>query len=475
MLKHGDVVNQRYRVARTIGGGSYGTVYMVEDLNEPGKAWAMKEVVEASLPEEERADAREMFSREAAILQKLDHPGLPAMTDFFSQGDCHYLVMEYIEGDTLETLLKIHGKPFTSDEVQKWAVQLAAILDYLHGQKPDAIIFRDLKPSNIMESSDGWVRLVDFGIARFFVPGKVKDTFLMGTPGFSPPEQYGSGQSDERADIYSLGATLYYLLTGDDVASFSFKFPPLSKKAQVPPWFEKVVMKCLAPNPGERYQSAAHVLSDLEHEAFGTVPPKRPQGPAKITPGGPVAIAFNAVLSIFWLFFMVSFIGCIVIGKSIYLLGIIPVFILMGAGISLVSTRFLGQPLQWYPTTLLEVIIIFIILVILGSALVPHTSRPRYLGQLTACKSNLKSIATALDMYQSHEGKYPLKLRQITPHYLEDLPRCPAADSGRYGYCRTKALDHFIVYCKGRNHEKAEINADYPQYDSVKGLIENRP
>jgi len=164
----------------------------------PLMKWALKEITEMELPDEERSDAVLLFTREAEILRSLNHPGLPQIFDFFSEKDSHCLVMDYIEGKTLEDIMKERSAAFSHLEVLPWALQICEILKYLHDVKPDPVIFRYLKPSNIMIGNDGRIRLIDFGIARYFSPRKIKDTFFLDSPGFSPPEQYGRGQSNAR-------------------------------------------------------------------------------------------------------------------------------------------------------------------------------------------------------------------------------------------------------------------------------------
>ncbi|MDQ7825918.1 MAG: serine/threonine-protein kinase [Candidatus Eremiobacteraeota bacterium] len=267
-----DIIAGKYKVVEVLGRGSYGTVFLVEELNSPGIKRALKVLDEARIPEEERSHVLELFRREAKLLADLCHPGIPSVTDFFSSGGLHHMVMEFIPGMDLAALKEARKGRLGCDEVHSWAIQLASILEYLHNQEPDPVIFRDLKPSNIMLSSSLYrIMLVDFGIARYFHPGKLKDTQFLGTPGFSPPEQYGSGQSDRRSDIYSFGATLYFMLTDEDIASFHFKLPPLGQlNSSVPPSLESIIMKCLPINPGERYQSMTEVLTELGMVEFSS-------------------------------------------------------------------------------------------------------------------------------------------------------------------------------------------------------------
>lgn len=255
----------RYQAIETLGRGSYGTVFLVTELTYPHKRWALKEMSEALIPEEDRDHALKLFRREAEILARLNHPGLPSIREFFSINDKHYLAMEYVDGENLEVVRELENGIFDYHEILDWAIQLALILDYLHKLNPEPIIFRDLKPSNIMLTyPDRRIMLVDFGIARYFNPGKLKDTQFLGTQGFSPPEQYGRGQSDQRSDIYSFGATLYYLLTSQDMKSCGFQFRKIVDiRNDVPLSFDRMIMKCLALNPGERFQSMSEILEEL--------------------------------------------------------------------------------------------------------------------------------------------------------------------------------------------------------------------
>ncbi|MDQ7826213.1 MAG: serine/threonine-protein kinase [Candidatus Eremiobacteraeota bacterium] len=257
------ILANKYRIDKVLGKGSYGTVYLAEQMDKPGTRRALKEIEEARMCPEDRAHILELFIREAEMLTCLKHPGLPLVTDFFSLEDRHYLVMEFIPGKNLEAMRRGALAP---EPVIEWALQLASIIEYLHEHRPEPIIFRDLKPSNVMLSAPtGRIMLVDFGIARYFNPHKLKDTQFLGTPGFSPPEQYGSGQSDQRSDIYSFGATLYFLLTDGDICQYYFKMPPLRRQNPlVPPALESVIMKCLSLNPGERFQSMTEILMELE-------------------------------------------------------------------------------------------------------------------------------------------------------------------------------------------------------------------
>ncbi len=204
------LLRKRYVIVRAIGRGGMAAVYEARDTRR-NTSCAIKEMSLSTVAANERAQAIQNFLAEARILSRLNHPNLPAFTDFFTEGTRHFLVMEFIDGSTLEDLLEANNGPFSERRVLGWARQLCDVLEYLHGQSPP-IIFRDLKPGNIMLTRTGRIKLIDFGIARIFRSTGMQDTQLLGTPGFAPPEQYGSAQTDERSDIYSLAMTLFQLM-----------------------------------------------------------------------------------------------------------------------------------------------------------------------------------------------------------------------------------------------------------------------
>jgi serine/threonine-protein kinase len=223
-LGAGTVLQGRYQIARLLGGGGMGMVYLAHDQRLANRSCAIKEMVDHFIDQAQRIEANEYFAREADTLAQLKHQAIPAITDRFELANRHYLVMEYVEGRNLEEELAVRGEPLPEGLVIDIARQLCDVLAYLHGLAPP-IIYRDMKPSNVMLNSNGRVVLVDFGIARLFKAAR-KGT-MIGTLGFAPPEQY-QGMVDPRSDIYSLGATLHYVLTGRDPEKFPpFSFPPV--------------------------------------------------------------------------------------------------------------------------------------------------------------------------------------------------------------------------------------------------------
>jgi serine/threonine protein kinase len=223
-LEPGVILQQRYRIERLLGGGGMGMVYLAHDQRLSNRPCAIKEMVDHFIDAQQRLEANEYFAREADTLAQLKHPAIPAISDRFDDQNRHYLVMEYVEGRNLEEELAQRGGPLPEGLVIDIARQLCDVLAYLHGLQPP-IIYRDLKPSNVMLTGNGRVVLVDFGIARLFKAQR-KGT-MIGTLGFAPPEQY-QGIADPRSDIYSLGATLHYILTARDPEKFPpFSFPPI--------------------------------------------------------------------------------------------------------------------------------------------------------------------------------------------------------------------------------------------------------
>jgi serine/threonine protein kinase len=223
-LTSGTVLQNRYEIERLLGGGGMGMVYLAHDQRLANRACAVKEMVDHFIDQQQRIEANEYFAREADTLAQLKHAAIPAITDRFDDQNRHYLVMEYIEGRNLEEEIAVRGGPLPEGLIIDIARQLCDVLAYLHGSTPP-VVYRDMKPSNVMLTPRGRVVLVDFGIARLFKSAR-KGT-MIGTLGFAPPEQY-QGAVDPRSDIYSLGATLHYALTGRDPEKFPpFSFPPV--------------------------------------------------------------------------------------------------------------------------------------------------------------------------------------------------------------------------------------------------------
>jgi len=259
----GKLLGGRYRIVKLIGEGGFGAVYKANDERfQATRVVAIKEMSDANLSARERERALGDFRREANLLVQLNHPNLPQVSDFFEEGTKAYLVMEFIEGKTLEQALEDVDGPLDEALVMGWALQLCSVLHYLHSRKPP-IIFRDMKPSNVMVTGDNQLKLIDFGIARIFKTSATKDTTLLGSQGYAPLEQYGRGQSDPRSDIYALGATLYHLLTGSVPADAPSRrvnphvfLTPRQINQRISQATEDIVLMAMEQDPDERFQSA---------------------------------------------------------------------------------------------------------------------------------------------------------------------------------------------------------------------------
>ncbi|OJX46189.1 MAG: protein kinase [Chloroflexi bacterium 44-23] len=239
-LKSGDVLRGRYQIRKIIGQGGSGSIYLADDLRLIGRLCALKEVEhDRSLTGDLLKEARDQFLQEATVLARLDHPNLPKVSDFFSISGRDYLVMDYVPGEDLRTLMleAKRNEHFLSEvDVLNWIGQLSDALIYLHEQEPP-ILHRDIKPSNLKLTPSGLLKLVDFGLVKVAVPGEVTITIVQGqgTALYTPLEQYGgdSGHTDVRSDIYAMGSTMYHLLTNTSPADARTRF--LSPKALIPP------------------------------------------------------------------------------------------------------------------------------------------------------------------------------------------------------------------------------------------------
>ena len=297
-LKDGEVLRGRYKVRERIGQGGAGSIYLADDLRLEGRLCALKEVeYDRALPDRLREEARQQFLREATILARLDHPNLPKVSDYFSNGPRDYLVMDYVPGKDLRTIMMDarRQKRFLAEaEVLDWARQLADALDHLHSQQP-AIVHRDIKPSNLKIMPTGLLKLVDFGLVKILAPEEVTITILQGqgTALYTPIEQYGSDEAhtDARADIYAFGATLYHLLTNEPPSDARKRFlqpsslrPLREINPSLNPRTEKAILWAMALHPDERPQSISmfrdYLFGDQEIPARARPPQSAFEMPA---------------------------------------------------------------------------------------------------------------------------------------------------------------------------------------------------
>lgn len=282
-LKANTLLKDRYKIEGVLGGGGMGTVYQARDMMFPDvkRYVAVKEMV---VPETNRENAFKTYHREANILAALNHPAIPKIYEFFEIGDRFYLIMELIKGSDLEQIIN-KTKELPIPKILEWAIDLCDVLSYLHSHEPEPIIFRDLKPSNIMIDAFGKVRLIDFGIAKSFVSG-AKQTQI-GTEGYSAPEQY-RGQASPLSDVYGLGATLHHVITRSDPRlepPFSFNERPISSiRPSTPPRLISIVERALNSESGTRFNSCKEMKDALEAVRFNRPEPGANSGPVHTQP-----------------------------------------------------------------------------------------------------------------------------------------------------------------------------------------------
>ncbi|MBE6640909.1 MAG: serine/threonine protein kinase [Ruminococcaceae bacterium] len=262
MLEVGSLVDGKYKILNKVGQGGMSVVYLA--MNEKAnKQWAVKEVRKDGIKDFEVV--KQGLVAETDILKKLSHPNLPSIIDVIDTADSFIIIMDYIQGNSLNKALAEYGAQ-PQEHVISWAKQLCDVLNYLHTREP-AIIYRDMKPANIMLKPDGNVTLIDFGTAREFKEKNLADTTCLGTVGYAAPEQFGGmGQTDARTDIYCLGATLYHLVTGMNPCEPPYEIKPIREiNPALSGGLERIIQKCTRKDPNERYQSAAELMYALEH------------------------------------------------------------------------------------------------------------------------------------------------------------------------------------------------------------------
>lgn len=292
-LPAGTVLRERYRVVDVVGQGGMGNIYRAEDLRLPGRMCAIKEVlVDTQLSATMREQSHQQFLQEASILAQLDHPNLPKVSDFFSDENRDYLVMDFVPGKDLKQLLeegRANGRSLTQETVLGWSGQILDALAYLHRQTPP-VVHRDIKPGNIRLTPDGRIKLVDFGLVKLLVPDDARTITVVqgrGTALYSPLEQYGgdSGHTDVRTDIYALGATLYHLLTGTAPPDAKARFlrpdalvPAHKSNARLSPHVSEAIAWAMEMHPDDRPQS----VSEFEQALYGHARPTRRPSPVSL-------------------------------------------------------------------------------------------------------------------------------------------------------------------------------------------------
>ncbi len=289
----GEVIGQRYRIVGQLGKGGFGSVFLADDLQQPGKQFALKQLDVTFSDPKQAQELQQFFDREQKILSWLSHPAIVQRHETLIEGKMLYLVMEHVVGNDLRCLFDERQGPLAHSVACFVAEQVCDILAYLHSQKPHPIVFRDLKPSNLMLTPQGTIKLIDFGIARLHqggsdptlsalpmpaneeataVLGRLQDTTCLGTPGYAAPEQYpGSGmQSDPRADIYALGALMLHLLGRVSPARLGMPLPPLQKvRGDAGAELERIVAKATDPERDKRYPSVRLLAKALNEHRLG--------------------------------------------------------------------------------------------------------------------------------------------------------------------------------------------------------------
>lgn len=281
----GNTLHDRYLIKHMIGQGGFGSIYLAEDMRLEGRLCAVKQVhYDSALPDEMLKESRNQFMREATVLARLDHPNLPKVSDFFSIDENDFLVMDYVPGEDLRTMLakaESSGKFLKEEEVLDWAVQIGDALSYLHHQDPP-ILHRDIKPSNLKVTPSGLVKLVDFGLVKLLAPDEITITIMQGqgTALYTPLEQYGgdSNHTDARADIYAFGCTLYHLLTNTPPMNVRDRFlkpesliPPRSINPAITPRVEDAILWAMSLHPNDRPKDMTTFVKALTGETTGNL------------------------------------------------------------------------------------------------------------------------------------------------------------------------------------------------------------
>lgn len=260
----GTVIDGKYEILKQIGKGGMSTVYLAMD-KRLNKQWAVKEISRKGFGKNNEEIVNEVPA-DAEMMKALDHPAIPTIVDIIDHRDNEfiYVVMDYVEGESLDKVLAEYGAQ-PQDLVIDWVKQICDALGYLHNQKPP-IIYRDMKPANVMLKPEGNIKIIDFGIAREYKEGNLADTTVLGTKGYASPEHYGGRQTDERSDIYTLGMTMHHLLTGVDPRPADSIYAPIRQwNPELSGGLERIIDKCVSPDPKDRYQNCNELLYALDH------------------------------------------------------------------------------------------------------------------------------------------------------------------------------------------------------------------
>lgn len=263
MAEVGQVINNKYEILKLIGKGGMSRVYLAMDMNIH-KPWAVKEI-DKTVKDSNNEVIIQSAIAEANLIKELDHNAIVRIVDIIDEPDKIFIIEDYIDGETLNAIVLRDGAQ-PQDKVIEWAIQICSALEYLHTRKPP-IIYRDMKPANVMLKPEGNVKIIDFGIAREYKEQNLEDTKCLGTKGYAAPEQFGGkGQTDARTDVYCLGVTLYYLVTGKNPCEPPYEIYPIRHwNPKLSSGLEAIILKCTRPDPNERFQSCAELNYALQH------------------------------------------------------------------------------------------------------------------------------------------------------------------------------------------------------------------
>lgn len=416
-LQPGDVLRARYEVEEGIGEGAMGVVYRVRDRMD-GTRRALKVANLDAVDAAEVDETRALFEREARFLVGLNHRGFPRVYDYFTDGPRCCQVMDLIEGDTLDARVERAG-PLGDDEALDLARQLSGHLQFLHEHASGVIVYRDLKPSNVMLGSDGVIYVIDFGITRVYKPDENRDTQFLGTPGYAAPELYGGRQSTPSSDMYAFGATLRFALTGEHPVPGLAPPPSPTGSAVV----AMMAHRCMAVDPGARMLASS--VKELCTDAAI---------PARST--------FDLRAIARWM-----------------------------------RRRFLRFPVRSFHCGRFDFITIAAIVIVaiaISGNLFGVFGREDETIHAVSCGVNLRKLGTALETYASREGRFPPNLARLSPGSLTSFPVCPSARRDTYasGYEVSPKLDAYTVYCKGFYHHEAGYPQNHPQITSRSGFVD---
>ncbi|MBO4400206.1 MAG: serine/threonine protein kinase [Lachnospiraceae bacterium] len=263
MAEVGQVINNKYEILKLVGKGGMSRVYLAMDMNIH-KPWAVKEI-DKTVKDKNNEVVIQSAIAEANLIKELDHNAIVRIVDIIDEPDKIFIIEDFIDGETLNSIVLREGAQ-PQEKVIEWAIQICSALEYLHTRKPP-IIYRDMKPANVMLKPEGNVKIIDFGIAREYKEQNTEDTKCLGTKGYAAPEQFGGkGQTDARTDVYCLGVTLYYLVTGKNPSEPPYEIYPIRHwNPRLSSGLEAIILKCTRPNPADRFQSCAELNYALQH------------------------------------------------------------------------------------------------------------------------------------------------------------------------------------------------------------------